>query len=366
MKRWGIFLGILCLALPVGLFAGDPAFWIRYAASHLHLDLPDDGLARPRAIVVGVDQPLPASPLAEGANLRLQTLLRSTGMRAAVVLQNGSVVFETYANETMREEPLDGAALTRLLPILMTGALLADGTLPGYDANIGEWLDDFAKPPRDAITIAHLLTMSSGLETPRLKLAPFSSATQFLLGTDIAAALAALPLRDTPGDVRRDNQADPQLLVQLTARARGEDFAALFARRLWSPLGGGEASFALDRRGGTVLGHCCFRARAIDWARLANVFVARGRVGALLIVPAQFLEDMAKPSPDPRFGMGVRRIGEGNAALPPDTIAVDGGTGQFLFAIPSRGLAIAMFGTVIDETAQIALLQNLLRLLAAP
>lgn len=365
MKRWASIVGVCVLAVIAGLFASAPAFWFRYADAQLHLGLADEIVARPRAALIGVEQASPSAPITATDAARLQALARPQDVKALVILQNGAVVFEAYGDGKSPSETFDGEALTRILPIFLAGALLADGTLPGYDAAIGEWLEDFAKAPRASITLAHLLTMSSGLETPRLKLAPFSSGTQFLLGTDIGAALAVLPLRGTPGAMRRDNPADSQALVQLIERARGEDFATLFARRLWSPIGGGDATFALDRRGGMALGHCCFRARAIDWVRLADLFVTRGRVGALMILPAQFLEDMAKPSADAHFGMGVRRLSEGNPSLPADTIAVEGGGGQWLIAIPSRRLAVARFGEALSETALVEFLQTVLALVPA-
>jgi CubicO group peptidase (beta-lactamase class C family) len=350
VKRATIATGLTLLALFLGFFLLDPGFWLRYGQSQFGLPIPDAWTERPRRTIDATPVQEPPSPAQEA----LRAIFQSRGLEALVVDRAGATVFEAYAAPTTRETPRDGGKLTRWLPVLLTGALLADETLPGYDAVLGDWIAGFATAAPQPLRLLDVLTDATGLSQPRMRLAPFAAGTQFVHGSDIAAALEHWPRTGEAGCVREENPVHAQILLRLIETARGEDFASLFARRLWRPLGAGPASFALDRTGGTVLAHCCFAARAIDWVRLAGLPVERGRRGPILLLPAQFLEDMAKPAVDPRFGMGIRRLGIDFPGLPADTITIEGGAGQLLAAIPSRAVAVAVFGMENAEEQEVA------------
>jgi CubicO group peptidase (beta-lactamase class C family) len=342
IRRIGIALAVFA-AILVGAVLTDPAFWLRYAGAQLGSTGLASLAAHP-AEELGENPPAPFPVNETASRSAIETIAADGQMRALVVLKDGAIVAAHYGRGFTPQTLFDGGALTRLLPTLVAGTLFVDGAFPAYDATVGTWLPGFAEAPRDAISLAHLLTSSSGLAVPHVKIAPYASATQFLLGTDIDAALERLPMVAAPGTLRQENAADAQLLLQTIERARGEDFARLFERRLWAPLGAGEARITRDSGGGRVLGHCCFAARAEDWARLGQLFVDRGRVGPLQLLPAQFLEDIGKPSaPDTAYGMGAERLGARHAGNPADLLGFRGNEGQHLWVSREAGVVIVAF-----------------------
>ncbi len=85
--------------------------------------------------------------------------------RAVLVMQNGTVVFEDYANGWSASKLHPLASGTKSFTGILAMAAIEDGLLSGLDElvsdTINEWKEDSRK---SKITVRHLLSLSSGLE----------------------------------------------------------------------------------------------------------------------------------------------------------------------------------------------------------
>ena len=160
--------------------------------------LPAD-LAWPQG-AAGPFDPLPAgvdgTKLNHAMNLAFADPTLQT--RAVVVAWDGKLIAERYAPGFHKDMPLGGWSMTKSVTNALVGILVgrkqldlqAPAPVPGWRAP-----DD----PRRAITLDHLLRMSSGLAFEE-RYAPLADATDMLYGSaDFGAFAAAMPMIHPPG-----------------------------------------------------------------------------------------------------------------------------------------------------------------------
>jgi CubicO group peptidase (beta-lactamase class C family) len=112
----------------------------------------------------------------------------------------------------------------------------------------------------------------------------------------------------------------------------------------------------LDRPRGNAKTFCCLFATARDWARVGQMLLDGGRVGAQSVIPPDWLQQMLTPSPlEPTFGAHIwvkartpdyPNVDQGATEpfLAPDTFYLDGRGLQRVYVIPSQELVIVRMG----------------------
>lgn len=86
------------------------------------------------------------------------------GGRALLVMLDGKIVYERYDRGWSADKPHPLASGTKSFSGVMAAAAIQDKILPGWDAKAGDALPGWqADPVKGAITLRHLLSLSSGL-----------------------------------------------------------------------------------------------------------------------------------------------------------------------------------------------------------
>lgn len=306
---------------------------------------------------------LPAgSPLAEAL-----ALARRYETMALVVVQDGRIVLEDYAPGVTPQFRFDTQSMHRGLLALAVGAAIADGSIDSIDAPASRWLPEWqgTDDPRRAITIRHLLYGVSGLVDPPYANSPDSAAMQMFIGTDLRALSLALVPQAPPGTKHRGATAEAQILGLVLERATGKGYAEFLSRRLWQPVGAGDALVRLDREGGNTRTFCCIQAAARDWARIGQLVLERGRVGRREVLPESWIAQLTtpsalnssvgtywwiKPTPLVPSNMVPSNVDAARApALPPPFVSpgttyTGGRGGQRVFVLPAQRAVIVRIG----------------------
>jgi hypothetical protein len=79
-------------------------------------------------------------------------------------------------------------------------------------------------------------------------------------------------------------------LALLLERATGQRYRDFLERRLWQPLGAGDAEMMLDSEGGRVFPFCCLWSLPRDWARLGQMLLDE----VTTLCPELYLKAMAE------------------------------------------------------------------------
>lgn len=287
---------------------------------------------------------------------------REQGSFAFIVMRDGRVVRESYWQGFGPASGFSTASMHKAVMALAFGPAVASGRIALDDPvsrHLPEWRDD----PRGRITVAQLLRMESGLETPPpAPPGPAARGTQMMFGPDIRATALAWPASGPPGTEFAYGNVNSQLAGMALQRAVGRRYSDWLSARIWRPIGAGDASLWLDRPGGMPHFFCCLQASARDWARVGELIRLKGRVGRRQIVPASWIAAMAAPGANnPNFGLQLwrgspharqRRYGTAIAMTIPaaepfardDVLFIDGAGGQRVYIVPSAGLTIVRIG----------------------
>ncbi|MEC9369386.1 MAG: serine hydrolase [Pseudomonadota bacterium] len=275
--------------------------------------------------------------------------------RAIVVMHKGGIVAERYAEGITPATPLIGWSMGKTVVNALAGMLVHKGRLSLEETSL---FPQWSRPgdARAAITPAHLLRMTDGLDFGGERDAVFSPARRMLFETGDAAtvALSATPA-SAPGSQWRYASGPTILLCALAARRAGGGPAllSLVHRELFAPLGMTSAVIEPDAAG-TPLGAAFVYASARDWARLGQLFLQDGVWQGNRLLPEGWVAFSHEGTPQSGKHYGahlwrstpdfLRPAGSHDVGLPQDRMLMLGIDGQLVAIIPSRDLVIVRLG----------------------
>jgi CubicO group peptidase (beta-lactamase class C family) len=283
---------------------------------------------------------------------------------AVVIVHDGRVVAERYAEGFGVDTPVHGWSATKSVNNALLGILVRQGKLRMDEpAPVAAWQGPGDR--RHAITSDQLLRMQSGLDLGDSLSASFStawdtSARMAFNEPDMAGFAGSASLLAAPGTRWSYANGNPAILARiLRDRVGGRAVDVLrFARReLFGPLGIRRATLELDATGTPIAGAFMF-ATPREWARFGMLFLADGVVGGTRILPEGWVRYSTTPTPSAPVGYGAGwwiNQGESRGArfrrehgMPADAFMAQGIYGQTVVVVPSERLVIARFGTTYD------------------
>jgi|GEM_PF-1036451 len=327
------------------------------------------------AVTVNPQGPPPTQSALQAA----RTYSASVGGQTFLVMHNGQIIDEAYANGGAADRVQLLASGTKGFTGLIGAIGAADGLYaldePVSQRALPEWSADARK---SQITFRHLLTMTSGLEELN----------------DLAGWLDYLPARaiNPPGDVFVYS-GDPNIFgLALERRLGGERVLDYFNRKLFTPLDMASVRWGTNFADGRPQLSGGAYATARDWAKFGE-FVRRtldgSWTGAALLPRSVFDQVLQGTRAHPAYGFYwwlkepvpaalAATIDANNKnqftrqikpiidepLVPDDFVMLAGAYGQRVYVIPSRGLTVVRNGPVNENRFDDR--ELLTRLLAPP
>ena len=302
-----------------------------------------------------------------------------------VVLVNGQLAGEAYADEVTADTRTQSNSMHKSVVAMLMGAALADGIVQSADDPVGKYIPAFKDDPRGTITLRQLLSMTSGLKNPSMAKME-SPAVEIMLGNASAAALS-LPIETRPG-IFNYNNANLQLagtaLANAVQRAGKGRYADYLSQKVWCPLGNRDGQLWLEFEGGQPRYFAYLNASLRDWARVGELLRRGGEWNGQQLIPAGWIAAITAPSPaNPNYGMGIWRgspwlrerhyskevsmtVPQREAFLADDVVYFDGFGGQRVYVVPSAGMVIVRAGEPVKDWDESALVNLALKGLAPP
>ena len=280
--------------------------------------------------------------------------------RAIVVVKDGHVIAERYADGYGVDTPLLGFSATKSVTSALIGILVRQGKLAvDKPAPVAAWQgpDD----PRHAITVDQLLRHTAGLALGSSLEASLGAALEPVnrmkyMERDMAAFAESTPLATTPGTAWNYSDGNSIILSHLIRNATGGHPADVmrFARsELFEPLGMHSVTLEFDGAG-TPEGSSQMLASARDWARFGLLYLNDGVVGGRRILPEGWVNYSASSTPSGWVGIGAgfwTNRGDSFGAnyraergMPRDAFFAKGTIGQYVIIVPSERLVIVRLG----------------------
>jgi CubicO group peptidase (beta-lactamase class C family) len=280
--------------------------------------------------------------------------------RAVIVMKDGRIIAERYANGVGIDTPLLGFSMTKSVVSALVGVLVRQGKLKlDGPAPVAAWQDP--DDPRHAITVDQLLRHTAGLALGSSLQASLGSAFEPVnrmkfMETDMASYAERIPLETAPGSAWNYHDGNLLILAHLIRNAVGgnpSDVLRFARRELFAPLGMHRVTLQLDGAG-TIEGSSEMLASARDWARFGQLYLNDGIAGGKRVLPAGWVNYSSSPTPQGWVGIGAgfwTNRGESFGAnyriehgWPRDAFFAKGTIGQYTIVIPSGRMVIVRLG----------------------
>jgi CubicO group peptidase (beta-lactamase class C family) len=272
-----------------------------------------------------------------------------------LVVHGGRIVHERYAPGVDITTRTRTWSTAKSLAATLFGILVEQGRL-SLDAPLGfDWLPGASVPendPRSAITLRHVLHMSSGLDTvdnAGLEYATGSGMAYWAGASSVRGALNRGLIRE-PGTNWDYENYDTLLAVYAMKRALGSDQAYLeFPRRaLLDRLGMRNTLLGTDRFGDFVLSSQVYT-NARDLARLGMLYLQNGKWQGEQLLSPEWIAFVRTPAPATaargnQYGGHWWLVPDNRKDVPKDAYATAGNRGQFVIVVPSHDLVIVRRG----------------------
>lgn len=280
---------------------------------------------------------------------------KALGTRGIVVVKDGKLIAERYADGFDATTPQLGWSMTKSVTNLLVGRLVADGAVSLDDDHLRpEWTDD-----RATITVRQLLQMTSGLHWDETYSLGTPITKMLYTEPDMGDYVASQKLDHRPGTHLQYSSGSTTLLCSILSGDRG---GADFPRRtLFTQLGLSSAVLEPDAAGTPVCSSYMW-ATGRDWATVGQFALADGVWNGTRLLPTGWLAESVKAvaadeNEDPGYASGwwanTRADGTLFAPeLPADAYFAQGHDGQWLMVVPSEKLVVVRLGftpTELDE-----------------
>jgi CubicO group peptidase (beta-lactamase class C family) len=283
--------------------------------------------------------------------------------KAVVILHDGQLIAERYAEGYGPETPIWGHSLSKSITNALIGILVRQGRLRvDQVAPIPAWRapDD----PRHAVTIDQLLRMDSGLPLDETNDPLNSMSRMFFLKNDMARYATTLTLAHTPGTTWAYSNLSYVLLSRIAMDAAGAHDAITAERflrdQLFAPLGMHHTLMETDLAG-TPIGSSHVYASARDLARFGQLYLDDGVAHGRRVLPEGWVGYSHAPTLNTGYGAGfwTNRVAKGRMPvwdtpwglpqLTQDTFYARGAFGQYIIIVPSERLVVVRLGISVDS-----------------
>jgi hypothetical protein len=240
--------------------------------------------------------------MVDGASLT--EVLSATATDGIVVLHEGHLTFEHYANGMDAFTPHILMSVSKSLLGLIAGILVEDGTLDPA-APVSDFVPEIGETAYKGASVRNLLDMRAGVAFDENYLATSGPIIAYRKAqnwnplepgespSDLRSFYASMTAADGPHNGRFHYVSpNTDLLGWVIERACGRRYAELMSDRLWRPMGAERSAYiTVDRLGAPrCAGGVCSTVR--DLARVGQLLLQDGGRDGRQIVPASWIDDL--------------------------------------------------------------------------
>jgi len=283
--------------------------------------------------------------------------------RAIVVVHNGRIIAERYAEGFTADTRLTGWSMAKSITSSLIGVLVKQGKLDvNKRAPIAAWAND----ERKNITLNDMLHMSSGLDWVENYSMPSGATNMLFRKKDMGVYASEAPLAETPGKTFYYSSGTTNILSRIIRNTVGEkDYYDFPYRELLDRIGMRSVVLEPDA-GGTFVGSSYAFATARDWARFGLLYLNDGVWNGTRILPEGWVTYATTPATSAPLGQYGAQFwlnagapgDEKNRYYPSvstDLYWADGFEGQNVFILPSEKLVVVKLslsqGEYLDDDA---------------
>ncbi|OZI58829.1 serine hydrolase domain-containing protein [Bordetella genomosp. 1] len=243
-------------------------------------------------------RPLPRAPAIDvrytfaGESRDVGELMDRNNVAGLIAIHRGHIVLERYGLGFRPHERWSTMSTVKSMTAMLTGAALHDGAIASLDDPVTKYVPALAGCAYDAVTIRHLLTMSSGIAweenytDKRSHVNRYSKSLADKVPGGVLTLLRACHRAHAAGQVWHYNTGDTYLLGAVLSAATGGTLADYMSQRIWQPCGMEfDAFYTLESDAGQEIGGSRAGMTLRDIGRFAQFVLDDGVVAGRRILP---------------------------------------------------------------------------------
>ena len=272
-----------------------------------------------------------------------------------IVIHKGTIIHERYADGVDMTTRTRTWSTAKSIAATLFGMLVDDGRLE-LDASLGiEWLPDVDgadDDPRNAVTLRHVLNMSSGLypvDSFGMEYATGSGLAYWAGASSVDGARRRAQVRQ-PGTFWDYENYDALLAVYAMKLALGDPstYAAFPRKALLDRIGMRNTLVSTDRFGDFILSSQVYTT-ARDLARFGLLYLQNGVWEGEQLISKEWIEFVRTPAPATAhrgnmYGGQFWLVPDGRDDVPKTAYATSGNRGQYVVIVPSHDTVIVRRG----------------------
>lgn len=237
------------------------------------------------------------SIVVNGNKISLDKYLKNSETTAILVLYNDTLRYEDYFESN--GEHFDSASIFTSFSVsksfvsVLFGIALQEKAINSIDDPVINYIPELKNIKGiENIKLYHLLQMTSGIAFNE-DAGTSSDLMNLYQVNDVFDYLNHIRLSENPGTQFYYKSIDTQLLGIVISRAVKKSLSAYLQEKIWFPAGMQyEASWSIDKMGGTERAYGCLNARAIDFAKFGQMILHKGFFNGKQIVDSTYVNSL--------------------------------------------------------------------------
>ncbi len=270
--------------------------------------------------------------------------LKRSRTAAFIVIKNGKILHEQYWEGYNQLSHTNSFSMAKAVTVMLLGKALEEGIINNIDEKLSDFYPEFKeKTFGSQVTLRNLAQMEAGLDWNEDYNNPFLPNAKAYYGKSLVKAVFSRSFKEEPGIRFEYQSGSTQLLGFALRKALGQPLASYLSEKFWIPLGmEQDATWSTDNHGMEKT-YCCIHACARDFARLGQLFLDNGKVGATQVLNERFIEQMRTPTEKSNeiYGLGLW-INHDN---PIKHYYFLGLQGQYIIVVPEHNMVIVKTGS---------------------
>ncbi len=217
-------------------------------------------------------------------------------IHGVLIVRNGYTVVEAYSRAYGPNIRHSTASVGKSFTGALVGIAIREGYIEGVDQKVADFFPDDpdwqTDPLKQAMTVEHLLTMTSGLDWPE-SAASYSSSqnimNQMMRSRDWVQFVLDRPMVATPGITFNYSSGVSHLLAAIVQEATGTSAISFARAHLFEPLGISHVFWPSDPRG-ILFGGGGLRLTPRDLAKFGQLYLQDGVWDGQQILSPEWVE----------------------------------------------------------------------------
>jgi CubicO group peptidase (beta-lactamase class C family) len=282
-----------------------------------------------------------------------------------LIIRHGYLVVDGCSDGHEKDTIHFMASITKSVTAALVGIAIDQGYIKGVDQTLADFFgkDELVNDGsgKQAVSLHHLLTMTSGFDWPEERLSynnPENIVNQMILSKNWTRFILARPIAASAQAEFNYNSGNSHLLSFVLRRATGMDVLSYAKKNLFEPLGITNVHWSKDPQGIPIGGFgLCMNPS--DWAKIGYLYLKEGVSNGRQIISKDWIAKSTKN----HVQAGSRRYGyhwwlldtetSEPVSKPSSLYAAMGNKGQRIYVIPELDMVVVIAANLGEDESDL-------------